>query len=898
MVTPLLQTKLYVPPARPEMVPRLRLIERLNAGLERKLILISAPAGFGKTTLVTEWLNSLKAAGSAERPFTWLSLDEDDNNPARFLTYLLAALQRIDPAIGQAAQAMLQAPQPPPPQSFLTSLINDIVATPHPFVFVLDDYHLIHTLPIHQQLAFLLDHQPSQMHLVIVTREDPPLPLSRLRARGQTVEIRQDDLRFTVEETTDFLRRVMRLELSSADVAALQRRTEGWIAGLQLAALSLQGRDDVHQIVQSFTGSHRYILDYLTDEVLQQRPKGTKDFLLQASILDRLSGPLCDAVTGQTDGQATLERLEQANLFIVPLDDERRWYRYHRLFADLLRHRLHRAHRDLVPELHHRASQWYEAAGFPADAVNHALAGSDWGRAATLILDVGETMLKRGEVTTLLGWLRALPDEEVRAHPGLCLSNSWALILTGQLEAAESYLGQAEAAACGEPCRTTQDEIALLGGIVAAQAYIARARGDDRRTIELSQRALSLLPQADSDMRSVVAVNLGIAHWSSGHLTEAEQALTEADHAAQQSGNHYARLTALSFLGVIQAARGRLHQAAELFRQAIRLGKRSPPIALAHNEFGALLYEWNDLEAAADHLQRGIELSQRSGNLEVQSGGYYKLACLKQTQGDASAALDALQKAHQLARQKDVPPLIRARNAACHVQIALAQDDLATAIRWAEQVTQHANASPFYPLLGLKPARLLLAQNQKAAAAEQLAAQYETAVRAGWQFGVVEVCVLQALAAPTPTAALAFLADALALAQPEGYVRTFIDKGEPMAALLREAASQGIAPEYVSKLLAAIDAEEQRSKGAGEMESTPAPLHPRTSAPPLIEPLSDRELDVLRLLADGQTNQEIAQALCVSINTVKTHLKNVYGKLGVNSRREATAQAKKIGLLA
>jgi LuxR family maltose regulon positive regulatory protein len=572
------------------------------------------------------------------------------------------------------------------------------------------------------------------------------------------------------------------------------------------------------------------------------------------------------------------------------LDDERRWYRYHRLFADLLRHRLHRAHRDLVPELHHRASQWYEAAGFPADAVNHALAGSDWERAAALILDVGETMLKRGEVVTLLGWLRALPDEEVRTRPEMCLSYSWALILTGQPDAAESYLGQAEQAA--------QDEIALLGDIVSAQAYIARARGDDRRTIELSQRALSLLPSDAFTLRGVVAMNLGIAHWNSGHLTEAEQALTEADHAAQQSGNHYARLTALSFLGVIQAARGRLHQAAELFRQAIRLGKRSPPIALAHNEFGALLYEWNDLEAAADHLQRGIELSQRSGNLEVQSGGYYKLACLKQTQGDASAALDALQKAHQLARQKDVPPLTRARNAACHVQIALAQGDVATAMRWAKQVTEDADAFPFYPFLRLTPARLLLAQNQEAAAAEQLEVLYETALRAGWQFGVIEVRVLQALAASTPTDALAFLAEALTLAEPEGYVRTFVDKGEPMAVLLREAAGRGIAPEYVDKLLAAIDAEEQRSKGAGEMESTPAPLHPRTSAPPLIEPLSDRELDVLRLLAEGQTNQEMAQALCVSVNTVKTHLRNIYGKLGVNSRREATAQAKKIGLLA
>ncbi|MCK4473514.1 MAG: hypothetical protein KAW49_17170, partial [Anaerolineae bacterium] len=362
-----------------------------------------------------------------------------------------------------------------------------------------------------------------------------------------------------------------------------------------------------------------------------------------------------------------------------------------------------------------RASQWYEANGFTADAVRHALTASDWERAVTLILDASESMLKRGEVTTLLGWLQALPDEEMRARPELCLSYSWALVLTGQIDAAESYLGQAEQAACGEPCRTTQDAPALLGAIIAAQAYIARARGDDRRTIELSQRALSLLPQTDSSARGIVGLNLGIAHWSSGHLMEAEQALKEADHTAHQSGNHYARLIALGFLAVVQAARGRLHQAAELCRRVIQLGEQSPPGALAHNELSALLHEWSDLEAAADHIQRGVELGQRGGNVEVQIGGYRMLARVKQAQGDVPAALDALHKAHQLAREVDVPPLERARNAACHVQIALAQDDLATATRWAERITEDADASPFYPRLGLTQVRLLLAQNEKAA---------------------------------------------------------------------------------------------------------------------------------------------------------------------------------------
>jgi len=903
---PLLTTKLYVPPARPELVLRPRLVERLNTGLEqadgfaRKLTLISAPAGFGKTTLVTAWLQRLNPIlqagqpGDAERSFTWFSLDENDNDPARFSIYLLAALQVIDPAIGQAAQAMLGAPQPPPPEAFLTSLINDVAATSHPFFLILDDYHLIRTLSIHQQLAFLLEHQPPQMHLVVATREDPPLPLARLRARGQMVELRQADLRFTQAETAEFLGRVMQLELASADVTALQRRTEGWIAGLQLAALSLRGRDDIQQCVQSFTGSHRYILDYLMEEVFQRLPAAVQDFLLKTSILERFSAPLCDAVrsegTGSSergDSHQTLVALEQGNLFIVPLDESRQWYRYHRLFADLLRHRLEmEASPSAVSELHRRASQWFLAQGYLAEAVQHSLAGSDWEQAATLILDASKTMLQRGEVTTLLRWYQALPDGEVRAHPALCLEYSWVLILTGQIEAADAYLGLAYRAAQAAPA----DQTAFLGAVTVAQAYAARTQGDDRGTIELSQRALALLPQADSDMRSVLAVNLGIAHWNLGHLAQAERALTEAHHAAQQSGNHYARLTALGFLGVIQATRGRLHQAAELYEQAIGSEARLSPIALAHNELSAVYYEWNDLEAAANHVQRGIELSQHSGNPEIQTGGYRTLARLKQAQGDTSAALDALHKARQLAHENALSPLTHARNAACQVLIALAQDDLATATRWAEQVTEDADACPFYPLLGLTPARLLLAQNERAAAAEHLESCYATALRAGWQFGVVEVRVLQALAAPTPSAARAFLTEALTLAEPEGYVRTFVDKGAPMAVLLRDAASQGIAPAYVDRLLAALGMGDD-----GDVGEAPPYAHRHSAA--LVEPLSDRELEVLRLLVAGQTNQEIALGLSVSINTVKTHLKHIYGKLGVNNRRQASAQAKKLGLV-
>lgn len=871
---PPLITKLCPPRVRPDLVRRPHLSERLKEGLDRRLTLVCAPAGFGKTTLVADWLNSL------EHPFAWLALDEGDNDPTRFLTYLVAAFQIVARNIGRSARAMLQAPQPALPEALLTDLINDIAATSSSFVVVLDDYHLIQRLPIHELLAFLLEHQPPDMHLVIVSREDPPFPLSRLRARGQMTEIRRSDLRFTEEETAEFLERVMRLDLSLGNVAALHLRTEGWVAGLQLVALSLSGRDDVGRLVESFTGSHRYILDYLIEEVFENQSREVQDFLLRTSILDRFTASLCDRVADRSDSRDVLLSLEHANLFIVPLDESREWYRYHHLFAELLRHRLALGGREQISRLHRLASGWYADNGFSGEAIDHALAASDWGRAAALITDVEGQMLKRGEVVTLLGWLRALPDDELRGHAELYPSYSWALILTGQLDPAEALLAEAERVTQANGGPDGQPD--LLADIVAAQAHIARTRGDDPRTIELSQRALSLLPEDNLASRSVVAVNLGIAHWGSGHLSEAEQTLMEAEHAAQQSGNHYARLMALGFLGVVQAAQGRLHEAAERLRQAIRVGRGSPPTALACDQLGAVLYEWNDLEGAADQLRRGIELGARSGNVEIRIGGYRLLARLRQAQGDASGALEALRRGDRLVRETDVSSQMRARNAVCHVRIALAQGDLPAATRWAERVTEDADDSPFYPLLGLTAARLLLARNEKAAATEQLERWYDAVVGAGWQFGVVEVRALQALAAPTRDEALAFLADAPALAEPEGFVRTFVEKGEPMADLLRQAGAQGTAPEYARRLLEAFSR---------------TPISVRPVSQPLVEPLSDRELEVLRLLVDHRTNLEIAQELFISVNTVKTHLKNVYGKLSVHGRQEAVAEARELGLL-
>jgi len=438
LLYPLLSTKLCIPPPRPVLVSRPRLIERLDAGAHGKLTLVSAPAGFGKTTLVGEWLHGVKKGGS------WLSLDDTDNDPARFLIYLITALQQIDKRAGEATQALLGSPQPPPPDILLTTLINEITAISNAFILVIDDYHVIHTLAIHKQLSFIIEHQPAQMHLVLLTREDPPLPLAQLRARGQMTEIRQNDLCFTTQETSNFLQNVMGLDISPDDVSALDRRTEGWIAGLQLAALSMQGRDDLSGFVQEFTGSNRYVLDYLIEEVFEQQPTDVQDFLLATSILDRLSGSLCDAVAERTASHKLLEALEHANLFIIPLDQSRTWYRYHRLFAELLRHRLCTLDVFSEKSLHLRASQWYQSEGYIFDAILHALAGSDWEQATVLILNASDDMLKRGEIVTLLGWYSKIPKDVLLAHPKLCMEYSWPLMLAGQFETAASFLAHAE----------------------------------------------------------------------------------------------------------------------------------------------------------------------------------------------------------------------------------------------------------------------------------------------------------------------------------------------------------------------------------------------------------------------------------------------------------------------
>jgi len=870
----LLKTKLTVPLPRVELVERPRLLDQLNDGLwregnfARKLTLVSAPAGSGKTTLIAEWL---RREGHSS---TWLSLDESDDDPARFLVYLVAAFTQIDEHFGGVIRAMLGAPQPPPQEVISTALVNEVSEISEPFILVLDDYQYLHSSDIHEQLGFVLEYQPVNMHLVIITREDPHIALPRLRARGQVVEIRQTDLSFTLGEVNDFLQKVVGLDFSAQEVAALARRTEGWAVGLQMAALSMRGIKDVNGFVRSFTGSNRYILDYLFEEVLNRQPPELQDFLLRTSILERLSGPICDAVVGRSDSHEMLRRIEAANLFIYPLDESLTWYRYHRLFVDLLRHRLRIDGEIPERELHIRASHWLDNNGFPSDAVQHALLAKDWDQAEKLIHRESGILLGRGEIATLFGWYRRLPEGELLSRPKLCLDYSWPLVLSGQLEKAEQLLARAAQGAGGGSH--------FLGEIAAVEAYIARSRGDDDQTIKASQKALSLLPESEKPLRGILAVNLGISYWHNGQLGEAGGVMNEALKANVGSDNLYAEATARIFQTRVLAAQGKLQRAFRAYQNLIEIGGQIPIMALAYLDLAALHYEWNDLQASARFIQECIVLSESTRIGEFQVAGHTQMARLRFAQGDMGGAHNFLQKARQLLNELSVTPITISRNASLHVQVALAVGDLPGALAWAETAGANADVHPFYPFLGLTPARLLIAQNRNREAIENLKDCFDRANQAGWGYGLIAVRVLQAVAAFRADQALDYLIPALEVGQREGFVRTFVDVGNALVPLLQEAVLRGMDPVYIREILALM----------GDKKLT----HPQEDGI-LVETLSERETEVLRLVAAGLSNREIAEQLFLSLGTVKTHVHNIYGKLDVRNRAQAIARAQELKLL-
>jgi len=884
MTLPILTTKLYIPPLRREVVARPRLIEQLNAGLvgpsdrfDHKLTLISAPAGFGKTTLLSAW------AAQCPHPVAWVSLDERDNDPAHFWAYFAAALQRVQIDVADVSQTMLQSPQVPPADAILTPLLNQIAVVSSPFVLVLDDYHEIETPVIHEGLAFLLDHMPRQMHLVIATRVDPPLPIARLRGRAHLTELYQADLRFTPEKATDFLNQTMGLDLSPEDVAALERRTEGWITGLQMAAISMRGHDDAAAFIRAFTGSHRYILDYLSEEVLRQQPRDVRMFLLQTAILDRLSGALCDAVIGsgesdQLDSQAVLEYLERSNLFVVPLDDERRWYRYHRLFADLLRQRAQREIPELVPELHRRASAWYEEHGLVAEAVGHALSAGDFERAADLIEQAGWVTFTRGEMTTILGWVAALPEDLVRSRPYIRVLNAWAMAKSGHLGGVEASLEDIDA------CQ-------FQGEVAAVRAYLAGVRRDLPRAVELAHQAMHHLPEENLLLRAIVAQNLGVAYHWSGDSAAAVRTLTRAVELSRAAGQSFQALTGLAILGRAHEMQGSLHQAMETYRDALELAAEAGPqpvpfACMAYVGMAGPLYEWNDLEGAARYATEGIRLSELGGFVAYQLFGNAYLAQVREAQGDRDGALNALQRAEQLSQQADYA-LVAALATELRVRLWLAQANLAEASRWAEahRIDAAGESDAAQEIKQMAVARVYLAQDELDAALRLLAWLLDAAQAKGRMGSAIKIETLRALVLQAKNdrgGALFALKRALTLAEPEGYVRTFLDEGEPMARLLRQTLSAGIAPNYAARLLAAF----------GEEAMSPSP-----AMDALVEPLTEREMDVLRLIVAGLSNAEIAEELVVAVSTVKSHVNHIYGKLSVENRIQAAKRARTLGLI-
>ncbi len=911
METPLLQTKLYIPPLRPDLVPRPSQIERLNEGLGqnqgfqnqgfgRKLTLISAPAGFGKTTLVSEWIDGATASSTSStslHQFSWLSLGEEDNDIARFLSYFIAALQKIDPKIGTAMVEALLSPEPPPVEPLMTTLINQITAIEANITLILDDYHVITAQPIHAALTFLLDHMPPTLHLVITSRANPPLPLAKLRGRGQLVEMRAADLRFTVPEAATFLNQTTGLNLSTEDVEALEARTEGWIVGLQLAAVSMQGRnpEQTRTFITGFTGTHRYILDYLTDEVLNRQPQNIRSFLLQTSILEQLSAPLCQAIIGQAEGRQILAQLEQANLFLIPLDDERRWYRYHHLFADVLRSRLQQTQPEFVNQLHHRAAEWYQQQAttleneeLVSSAVHHALAGSHWEYAARLTEPVFFPMLIRGRQFTVKRWLETFPTDELHTRPQLCLYYAWIMLFTGQVDSYKPLLQIAE------QIWRSENNQPKLGQVFNLQANVARLRGDTARTIELAQQALACLPEEDLFQRSISTMALGAGYVSTGRVTEAEEMLSQAGTLSRLTDNLLVQLIVMLRLGDVQMMQGQLHRAGQIYAEVLELAGERPlwQRVEAHIALGRLHRQWNNLDTAQTHLQQGLELAQQTRREVYLSRGYVALGQLRWVCGQVEQAAEAFEQAVTVAQQFGHANAIGyARANQVWLWLTAARPNLEAIAHWQAERALFPNDPPAYEREPdhLVLARLLLTQNEPLTAAPLLNHLLEAAELAGRVDSQIKILVLQALAYRTqgqPDKALSTLERALVLARPGGYIRVFVDEGQAIIGLLRQLAKQRHEQESAQIQLVEILA------ALGQTVELTAP-----AAQPLIEPLTDREFEVLQLIANGASNRDIGQEMVISVHTVKKHISNIFGKLGVNSRTEALARAQELDLI-
>nr|ALV86488.1 LuxR family transcriptional regulator [uncultured bacterium 20] len=884
-VTPL-GTKIHTPSPGRAFVPRQRLVSQLESGLGAKLTLVLAPAGFGKTTLVSSWIRSRGDAQSPALPHVaWLSLDENDDESTQFLSYLILALQTVAPHLGEAAKSLLDFPHPVAPEHLVSSIVNDLDDWREPTLLVLDDYHFIRSQAIHDAVAFLIDYAPPHFHVLVASRNEPPLALARWRVRGQLVEIGFQDLRFTREETAEFLNHVMGLDLTADAVGQLEERTEGWVAGLQMAALSLrkspQSTGGVAHTIAAFGGQHRYVVDYLAEEVMRQQPEHIRDFLRKTSILDRLTAPLCDAVTGRGDSEAILSHLEQSNLFLVGLDEHRQWYRYHPIFADFLRAALPRDERSL---LHRQAGEWWVAHRFPTEAIHHALAAEDFETAAALITEHQETELKRGGLSTLLNWLNVLPEAIVLGSSVLSARKGHILYLRGQTEEAQRYAVVAEAALHSDIPPPHRGEVCVF------LADLAINRGKASECLELAQEALSLLDDTGSFSRTLALSLAGEAQRLLRDYNGAIHTLRQAVEWGQRSGNHLVGLNALSHLAPLLYFQGRRLEAMILAQQAAdghvdARGHALPVSGLVHVPLGILHYEANDLEQARRHLEIGVALCRQLGMLHLSLTGQRILAKLQFAEGEVDAAFATLSEARGLASRLGNGRAERAI-VAVTADLHLRQGNVAAAAGVFDAATSPKSLREHERLTRI---RLLLSRGEPLVAQGLLQEMAEAIERDGRVARLITVCVLQALAAHALEAhgeAAAFMERAVRLAAPADYQRLFLDEGALVGTLLRPL--RHIAPNFVARLLRVLSSTEAPPEAKPE-SSPPAPSDH--------EPLGEREREILRLVAEGLSNEAIGSRLFISVGTVKWYLNGIYHKLDVRNRTEAVARARRSSLL-
>jgi LuxR family maltose regulon positive regulatory protein len=903
----LLATKFHVPHAG--VVPRPRLVKSLARMIGGGLTLVCTPAGFGKSTLLGDF------ARQSRRPTAWVSLDDGENDPSRFWRYVAAALDGVRPGIGEQVAPLMLGPEVPPLDVVVTVLINDVSAMPSgaQIVLILDDFHLIKAQPVLDSVALLLHRLPPGLRLALATRTDPPLPLARLRAGGQVAELRSADLRFTLEETAALLGETTGLHIPASAIAELHERTEGWAAGVQLAALSLREHPDPYGLVRTFSGSHRYVLDYLTEEVLARQAEDVVSFLLETSLLDRLCGPLCDAVTGRTDGQEMLERLDAADLFLIPLDEERRWWRYHHLFADLLRVRLQHESGERVQDLHRAAASWHEEHGFPDEAIRHATAAGDVAWAARLIELNVEGLLRRSEGATLGSWLSVLPAETLRTRPRLCLARAVGAALESDTTKLDSLLADAESAfaAIGDEPHmpSVERHLSLLSNIPAAisfsRAYLARLRGDADAAVAADEAALGYLGEDDWLLGSHVRWNLGVAEWLRGHLGRAERALAGVFAERRGAAEGYLAMRVGYDLGQVQRARGRLGAALETYRLGLLAasegGRELPAAGMAHVGLATLLYERGELDAALDHAVKAVALSRHLAFTQPMATGLAILAWIRQGQGDASGALDAMEEAQGVGVSPDVVALMNPVPA-LRARLLLVRGEIDQAADWAGERGLVID-QPSYPreLEYLVLVRVLLAQHEYDRTLGLVRMLRSDASNQRRTSSVIELQALEALALAAGgdgRAALETLAEAVALALPLGYVRVFVDEGTPMARLVGKLASAQRTGRI--ELPGEVSADDlERLQGAFKAESATKRRSDRTdeAVPGVIEPLTDREMQVLGLMAAGRSNQEIADELVVVLDTVKKHVGHIFDKLGAANRTQAVARARVMGLV-